>query len=487
MDIKTARRLAFLSLALLALASCDFLSGDSGPRNLRPGQFYTIDMQTKKFKIVGAERLWEGDACVIWAEKGAGVTEEEARKLADEFDNSIRPALLRSFGMDRIVHGKRSFDNILSFANYLAGGDSPKDQKLTLLLLNIKGNNADGPQVAGYFYSGDFMENRSAGASRNYSNGRDMIYVDVSMMRRNWDLAFRIVAHELMHLINFASAANRSPLDPWSAMPDTWADEALAMTAEQAYFGKDLADRISWFMRDPEGTLARGNNFFVWGNHGPGAVLDDYATAYLFFKWLGLQAQAAVAAGRISEKDRDRFFYEMAISQEKGTAIVTEQARRLNEDWKDWAALLSAWLAANRDPANPHFGYIGNADIFDGNAPRAGMLADGERQSLFPGEGVFSAMSGAFSVPASSGNIRYFGLSQGEPFPGASRTTADGEALLTFNANSNSGAPSEIGRLTGVPAPKARDLPCCAFDEPADTMSVSAWDLLGRDFEKGPF
>jgi hypothetical protein len=57
-------------------------------------------------------------------------------------------------------------------------------------------------------------------------------------------------------------------------------------SAAEYVYGGESGGRITYFNRDPSGTIARGNNFFYWNDDGDtwdNDVLADYATAYLFF------------------------------------------------------------------------------------------------------------------------------------------------------------------------------------------------------------
>ena len=478
--------LALFFAAFFTFTSCEtFLGLTLG--DLGPYQFYTIDVGTGAFLIVDATIAAQGRYSVVWAERGSGVTQAQAQAIADEFDGYIRRALLDAFCGGPFSLVGKTFCNILSFANWLAGG-SGGDNRLTVLLLDIRGGRQGNAIVAGYFFSGDFLARGRIGSTRQYSNGRDIIYVNSTLLPHFKSDLFSTIAHELMHLINFATTVRRHPSNPWNNMMDTWIDEGLAMTAEQIYRGANLRERVAWFTGDPLGTIALGNNFFVWGNHAnrPGAILDDYATAYLFFRWLGLHAKANLPAEIYA-----RFFYNMIVSPERGTRVVTEQARLINPDWANWDVLLKTWLAANYDPGNRRFGYIGDADIFGAGVTRGTRrVYDMLYVALFPGEGVFSRVDGFFVEPRASGNIRHVGLTSGAPVVGSGFGRFYGDTLLTFNANPDNSphARAETGRLTGAGAAAIAALAEPYFShEPKGPLSISAWDALGRDFERPNF
>jgi len=256
---------------------------------------------------------------------------------------------------------------------------------------------------------------------------------------------------------------------------DLWINEGLAEKSYYVVFGRNPAERINWFVADPVGTISRGNNFFVWGNHGdidPRAILDDYSTAYLFVRWLFLQAQAAPGV------DHTRVLRNMVTSSYSDHRIVTSAAREINPAWANWDVLLKTWFAANFDPTNPVFGYIGDNQLRSVLRVRP---VGNTSLSLYPGEGVFSVMNIPFTPPASGTNIRYAGLTPGSDtiFFGVSPIT--GNTLLTFNTSTNINGPSETGFLTGVIphfAPLAEPLSL-----PVGPFVVNLWDIAGRDWK----
>jgi len=411
--------------ALLAalLVSCD-MHKDFAPL-LDPDQFYAIDFTNNTFYKLRARVLATGDRCVIWAENGSDVTEAQARAIADKYDTVIRPGIVDAFSMKDFSAEGGSFADILDYANWLSGKNSGK---LTILLLDIKDgfkNEKTDPYVAGYFYSGNFLARNT-----QFSNGCDMIYVDTYPgLKLKQEDTYATFAHELQHLINFATAkvTGRAPMD-------TWLDEGLSSQAEHIYFGKNIKNKVERF--NESGTIAKGNNFFVWDNHKEDkmAILDEYATVYLFFRWLYLHANSEL---------KSTIFHDIEISNGSDYTIITDMARKIHDEWGNWETLLKSWLAANYYPENTDYGY------------KDGFFNTGENKitvkpltttsiKLYPGEGVYSKINGSFPLPSPSGNIRYEGLDKGTD-----------KALLTFNANTNSDnktAKQETGTLTGVAA-----------------------------------
>ncbi|MDR0289962.1 MAG: hypothetical protein LBI06_03420 [Treponema sp.] len=470
--------LFFTVLLALASVSCDLFSGFNKKPipiddfdTLEENFFYAQNMETRRYYKVEAEMLFEGEKCVIWAEISARISQSEAEEIANEYDNAIRPCVVDAFSKKDFTDSSEAyhFEDMLDYANWLAYRD---DKKLTILLLDIKDgftNPRTDSYVAGYFFSGNFQPAGKIVGTTHYSNGRDMIYMDthpgLDMERRQTYATF---AHELQHLINYVTSVQMRR----QSLMDIWIDEGLSSQAEYLYLGHNPEDKCEWFSKDQEGTIAKGNNFFVWGNHEEKrlSILDDYATVYLFFRWLYLQA---------NDDLKSHIFYDIITSSDADYKAVANIARKINPEWSGWEPLLRSWLAANYFPKN-RYGYTGDYDLQETIKVRP---IAGSSVSLYPGEGVYSVIDNDFNSNQTTINIRYAGLSDGMDAINTSPPYR-GDILLTFNANT-SNAPAtrpETGSLTGVPPPSSR-----MAGESSQTKKITgpfvidAADLLGRD------
>ena len=444
------------------LVSCN---SPSTPVTLEGDQFYAMDFTNDSYYKVAAEILVEGEKCVIWAEKGSGIDKTAARGIAYVYDTVIRPRIVDAFGMKNInknitVNGetvKYNFNDILDYANWLAGKEN---RKLTVLLLDIKDGFKDpatDPYIAGYFFSGNFLQRDYGG----YSNGCDMIYMDTYPgLRMRSEQTYATFSHELQHLINYATSKylERRPMD-------TWIDEGLSSQAEHIYFGKNIEDKGKWFSEDNYGTIAKGNNFFVWDNHPEEsmAILDEYATVYMFFRWLYLQADSGL---------KKSIFLDIATSNLSDHGIITGVAKGIRSEWADWDALLGSWLAANYYPKNAVDGYKGDS-FFQETIRITPIQTKDNTISLYPGEGVYSVIRDPYTPPANGAHIRYAELTKGAS-----------KVMLTFNANTdndNKTARPETGELTGISPPGSRIRMVVGEDIQTEKTPVGSYVIDARD------
>jgi len=427
----------FLLVIMLAIVSClgDLDDPDSveGTR-----KFWAQNMTTQTFYQLEADRLAEGSRCEVWAEKGSGVTTATAQNIANEYDSNIYRKMMNTFGWEvniPLMNGQTMKMNTMEYAHALATGRS--GAKLTILLLDIKDGYKPGVNdsyVAGYFHAVNLFQN-----DPNYpnikSNELDMIYVDTYPSVPGSSDSNGTLAHEMQHLMNFVTTV----VVGRTTVMDTWIDEGLSGAAEWVYSGKHPENRLKNYNEDWSGLIKKGNNFYMWDNHKGESTysnLDDYATVYLFFQYLRLQAG-----------NPNDIYFKIHTSKDTNYEAVTT-ADSINASHKnDWPMLLRDWHAANfTNAATGLYGYKNETDLKTVKAP---MFSDGTSTPLYPGEGVYSKTTTAESVPVASGNIKYAGLNSGSGTPNETTGFANG-ARLTYNINTDTKGGAVSGSTTGV-------------------------------------
>jgi hypothetical protein len=408
------KKLLFVTGILAALlVSCgdiNIISGSSTRRTFW-AQDLTKDYGDRgRFYQLTANLLAENEYCKVWVETTSGVDRETAQKMADAYID-IYTKMINVFGMNFRLSAFGPMYNTIQLADYIGDGDG----KLCILLLDIKDGYKKGVNdatVGGYFYSGDFIDHQ-------YSNKCDMICIDTNPGKPGEKESNTTLAHELQHLMNITTSMAMRNDGEYAYPMDTWIDEGLSSAAEWVYLEEHILNRWGWYYLngDGNGLIDRGNNFFVWGNReeeNQYAVLDDYATVYLFFQWLRIQSNKGVG------------IYRDIISSEHGDyQAVTKAAVSSIAAYSDWGALLENWLAANYIYApTDTYGYKDDFQFYNKDNElltikgRNLLSTHGNTVKLYPGEGVFSKINGSYNTPADSGNIKYLNLTS---------------ALLTYN------------------------------------------------------
>jgi hypothetical protein len=466
------KKITFVLLTLIAMFAITSCKQDGGI--FEPvGNFWAQDAVTEAFYRVDAEKLAENSWCVVWAEKGSGVTVATANNIANEYALNIYDKMISTFGWNENVqlqNGQIKNMNTMEYAHYLATGET-SGAKLTILLLDIKDGYKPGVNesyVAGYFYLMDIYGNDPR-YPKYKSNELDMIYIDTNPGLQGGKIseAYKTLAHEMQHLMNFVSsvAYRVRKVDGENNIftMDIWVDEGLSSAAEWLYGGHNTS-RTGWFNLNGDGDKIKGkidvgNNFYVWDNRvtnsDPYPVLDDYATVYLFFQWLRLQSNSSIYKKIIQSTDYDNQAVINAFKNTPGGATYT-----------NWGAMLKDWLKANiTNSPSGRDGYNGDSTLKNISAPYApqGQTSIG----LYPGEGVYSYSTTAPSTPSSPPpNIKYEYLS-------------GKQTLLTYNENpvnyheTNIDSLIENGQTTGIIKPSVNFNMPGSFDMKLGTSKIS--------------
>jgi hypothetical protein len=447
----------FVMTAAFALLSCPSPNGGpegGGATAYQSKKFWAVIYSSNTYYQLTADLVAEGQFCKVYVERGCGVSASTARDMAYIYDTKIYDKNIKAFGSDSMTN-TAVFDpattgvdittmNTMDFASYLAHG-ADWDGKLTLLLMNIKTGTSGLAQIAGYFSMRDF-------SPLEYSNSCDMIYVNAKWA--GTEEANQTVAHEMQHLMNYVTSWDlRFDGKSEPALMDLWINEGLSLSAERIYADdKHLEGRINWYLNDPTGLIKEGNNFFIWDNHQNESrderfkgdeVLDDYATAYLFFQWLRKEANGSFD-----------IFKDIITSTETDYEAVTIAAAKYNGSYADWGKLLGAWMAANwiKDSTYGYDSDLNNAlnkVNIDHYVP-----AKTTKVRLYPGEAVYSYNEiKTVILDSSDPDIKYAKLKRNPSSVDDNPTYGPNDGiLLTYNADANLlGGPS-YGTTTGVAA-----------------------------------
>jgi hypothetical protein len=452
-------------------------------------KFWAADLTKKDEYYQINAKLLRGTYCDVWVEEGCGVSAQTARTVANVYDNEIYQKMIDTFslldfnyyyevdGEDGEVEVEvERFSNVMELAGALVGGDG----KLCILILDIKdsfGINGYQGYTEGYFWPGNFFEMKG-------SNGRSMIYIDANPGKPGEKSSNMTLAHEMQHLMNFVTSFVQRPA-PGSLLPydmDVWIDEGLASAAEWVC-GGHLQNRINWYNTNggkdkdgnKRGAIDMGNNFFVWDNRtsNPYAIQDDYATVYLFFQWLRLQAG-------------DKSVYKDIICSEyyDWIAVVDAMLEPTDYYYDDWEPLLGDWLAANYiNASSGRYGYKGEIQI------TASLIPNGTASlSLYPGEGVYSTTNSQPTLTGQGASIKNVYLNKNGQVNNS--TFYSGGALLTYNKNDNIEGSLEVGKTTGVGASSStltsRSVSIAkGDDEFSGPFRVDARDMLRRNGHRG--
>ncbi len=184
------------------------------------------------------------------------------------------------------------------------------DSRIYLLIMDIAGGaQGNGARVVGYFSPINQYSNEQIPVWINRrSNEVEMFYIDYRALNARADIAESVVAHEFMHLVEWA-------YDPGESI---WVSEGVAVYAE-AMLGYEVESRISAFEKKPDTPL------LDWTGS-----IEDYGAAYLFFAYISERlGGVSTIAAIVKHREHDTEGIELALA-ERGKNI---SFHRIFSDW----------------------------------------------------------------------------------------------------------------------------------------------------------
>ncbi|MEH7549084.1 Ig-like domain-containing protein [Neobacillus vireti] len=222
--------------------------------------FWVTNIETNTDYQITAKLLYSGTKSNVWVYNDQ-ITDLDAQKLGEEFDNKIKPLVNTNFGPESDVDG---------------------NGKVNILCYDIQdGFSGNGGYVAGYFSPYDLFDLPD-------SNQMEVFNIDTYPTMGTDSVkvvseAYSTLAHEFQHMVNFNRTAF---VEGSTTQMDTWLDEGMSMAAEQMYTGSPLTDRIAYY--NYSDSITAGHSLLYWDEEGD--VLANYSLSYLFSQYLKLQA-----------------------------------------------------------------------------------------------------------------------------------------------------------------------------------------------------
>jgi hypothetical protein len=196
------------------------------------------------------------------------ITQEQADKMRDVFDEVVYPTDTEFFGMPDSHDGSNSLLSEWELVpeNYYVSGDYK--ERVIILVDNVPDEQYDDPTypffVAGFYW----------GALEQYID-RNIITIDSKDWTTRLDTTFLpTTAHEFQHLIH----ADNSPGE------DTWINEGMSDFAEYLCFNEHPWGHVNYFLDHPENSLIYWDEYYD-ATTGP-ETLADYGQAYLMQLYL---------------------------------------------------------------------------------------------------------------------------------------------------------------------------------------------------------
>lgn len=221
--------------------------------------FWVSNLENNSDYQIDAKLAFSGSKANVWVNNNQ-ISDLDAVKLGEEFDNKIYSSVTNYFGKE---------------------SDIDKDGKINILCFDIQdGFTGNGGYVAGYFWARDLYDVSN-------SNKSEIFYIDSyptmgSSTTKDVTSAYEILAHEFQHMVNY----NQNVLiEGTDSDMDTWLNEGLSMAAEEIYSGHGLIERVAYY--NVSSSIENGHSLLFWDDYGD--VLSNYALSYLFMQYIKIQ------------------------------------------------------------------------------------------------------------------------------------------------------------------------------------------------------
>ncbi|HBC74328.1 MAG: hypothetical protein A2008_11660 [Candidatus Wallbacteria bacterium GWC2_49_35] len=273
-------------------------------------EFFIMNIVENKAEKRAAILKKIGKHCYLYLEEGREFPESVLRNIVDRFDNVIYRISTETFGSEP----KPGIDN---------------DERVTILMADIKDGWKPGKGfVGGYFSPLDCYPSKVV----QYSNEREMIYLDCHPANPEDPFYPGVIAHEFQHMIHFAN-------DP---REDKWLNEGCSQLAFYAC-GYDHPSQILSYAADP------GDDATVWQNS-----MEDYGAVYLLHYYIYRKY-----AGSTPE-EKMRFYRSLVASPLKDIESIDAVLKEFNVN-KTFEDIYKDWLVANLinrpDAGDGRYGY----------------------------------------------------------------------------------------------------------------------------------
>ncbi len=326
--------------------------------------FWVNDFVYNDYYSISARLSYSGTKANVWV-NNYQISDADAAKLGQEFDNKIYASVTNNFAKESDVNG---------------------DGKINILIFDIQdGFTGSGGYVGGYFYAGDLY-------NVSYSNQSEIFYIDTypSMgtgSTKDVTEAYETLAHEFQHMVNF----NQNVLiEGASSNMDTWLNESLSMAAEQVYTGQGLSSRVNYY--NLSSSIQNGHSLLYWG----GDLLSNYSLSYLFGQYLKIQTNQG-----------DRIFKEILLDPNNNYRAVENVAKKyISPDMTFGKLMTNFRIALLLKQPSGLYGFKGNP-FFNALEER---IYTGSSASLRGGGAVVTTFNSAegMAVPANKGaNVTY--------------------------------------------------------------------------------
>ena len=331
-------------------------------------EFTTVNFKTNKEEKIKADLKYSGEKVDIWVHDNQ-ISDAQAIRIGQEFDNNIYPLMTTNFGEE---------------------SDLDNNNKINILIYDIKDNFGDtNVFTQGYFNPMDLYDVEG-------SNNGEVLYIDTYPTMDVTDYydnqgienLYPVIVHEFQHMISF----NENAIKGYSGSLDTWIDEGLSMAAEQLYTNKPRMDRINYY--NQSSSITNGHSLLYWDYDND--TLSNYSLSYLFMEYLNIQADIG-----------DSIYKEIIQNPNSDYKAIEDVVKKYIDNNVDFGEFMTNFrMALTLNYSTGKYGFK-NKEGFNNLQKK---IYNGNEINLRGGGAVVVKTNSSLDIPSNKGdNIVYFG------------------------------------------------------------------------------
>lgn len=331
-------------------------------------EFTTVNFKTNKEEKIKADLKYSGEKVDIWVHDNQ-ISDAQAIRIGQEFDNNIYPLMTTNFGEE---------------------SDLDNNNKINILIYDIKDNFGDtNVFTQGYFNPMDLYDVEG-------SNNGEVLYIDTYPTMDVTDYydnqgienLYPVIVHEFQHMISF----NENAIKGYSGSLDTWIDEGLSMAAEQLYTNKPRMDRINYY--NQSSSITNGHSLLYWDYDND--TLSNYSLSYLFMEYLNIQADIG-----------DSIYKEIIQNPNSDYKAIEDVVKKYIDNNVDFGEFMTNFrMALTLNYSTGKYGFK-NKEGFNNLQKK---IYSGNEINLRGGGAVVVKTNSSLDIPSNKGdNIVYFG------------------------------------------------------------------------------
>ena len=331
-------------------------------------EFTTVNFKTNKEEKIKADLKYSGEKVDIWVHDNQ-ISDAQAIRIGQEFDNNIYPLMTTNFGEE---------------------SDLDNNNKINILIYDIKDNFGDtNVFTQGYFNPMDLYDVEG-------SNNGEVLYIDTYPTMDVTDYydnqgienLYPVIVHEFQHMISF----NENAIKGYSGSLDTWIDEGLSMAAEQLYTNKPRMDRINYY--NQSSSITNGHSLLYWDYDND--TLSNYSLSYLFMEYLNIQADIG-----------DSIYKEIIQNPNSDYKAIEDVVKKYIDNNVDFGEFMTNFrMALTLNYSTGKYGFK-NKEGFNQLQKK---IYNGNEINLRGGGAVVVKANSSLDIPSNKGdNIVYFG------------------------------------------------------------------------------